>query len=535
MDLHGAFHVYDTTLRDGAQQEGLNLSVADKLVDRRGRSTGSGWATSRAAGPGRTPRTPSSSGAPSTSSTCATRGWRRSARPGAPGSSPPTTRRSRRCATAAPGWSPWWPSRTTATSSSRCAPRSRRTSRWCATPSPTCAPRASRSSSTPSTSSTATAPTATTRSRCCAPPSRPAPRWSRCATPTAGCCRRGSPTWSTTWSRRTGGRVGIHCHNDTGCAVANSLAAVDAGATHVQGTVNGYGERTGNADLVTVVANLELKLDRPVLPAGLLRDATRIAHAVAEVTNIAARRPPAVRRHLGLRAQGRPARQRDQGRPRPLPAHGPPRCRQRHEAAGLRHGRAGHHRAQGPRARLRPVRRRAPRPRSWSPGSPTGSRRSRAAATPSRPPTPPSSCCWPRRSRASGRRTSRWSRGASSPRPSPAPGRRRSRRRRSSCGPQGVRYVVTGEGNGPVNALDQALRVGDRAGLPRGRQARAGRLQGADPRPGPRHRRHHPGAHRDLRRRRHVGHRRGRATTSSRPRGRRCSTRVTFGLRRHHR
>ncbi|GAB3769334.1 2-isopropylmalate synthase [Nocardioides ginsengisegetis] len=86
-------------------------------------------------------------------------------------------------------------------------------------------------------------------------------------------------------------RVGIHCHNDTGCAVANTLAAVDAGATHVQGTINGYGERTGNADLVSVVANLELKLDRQVLPPGLLRDATRIAHAVAEVTNF----PPASR------------------------------------------------------------------------------------------------------------------------------------------------------------------------------------------------------------------------------------------------
>ncbi|HET8718863.1 MAG TPA: citramalate synthase [Nocardioidaceae bacterium] len=85
--------------------------------------------------------------------------------------------------------------------------------------------------------------------------------------------------------------VGIHCHNDTGCAVANTLAAVDAGASHVQGTLNGYGERTGNADLVTVVANLEAKLDRQVLPAGLLREATRIAHAVAEVTNV----PPASR------------------------------------------------------------------------------------------------------------------------------------------------------------------------------------------------------------------------------------------------
>ena len=86
-------------------------------------------------------------------------------------------------------------------------------------------------------------------------------------------------------------RVGIHCHNDTGCAVANTLAAVEAGASHVQGTINGYGERTGNADLVSVVANLELKLDHRVLPAGLLQEATRIAHAVAEVTNV----PPASR------------------------------------------------------------------------------------------------------------------------------------------------------------------------------------------------------------------------------------------------
>ena len=97
----------------------------------------------------------------------------------------------------------------------------------------------------------------------------------------------------------TGVRVGIHCHNDTGCAVANTLAAVDAGATHVQGTLNGYGERTGNADLVSVVANLELKLDRRVLPPGLLKEATRIAHAVADVTNF----PPASRQpYVGVSA-----------------------------------------------------------------------------------------------------------------------------------------------------------------------------------------------------------------------------------------
>ena len=80
--------------------------------------------------------------------------------------------------------------------------------------------------------------------------------------------------------------LGIHCHNDTGCAVANTLAAVHAGAVHVQGTLNGYGERTGNANLITIVANLELKLGRQVLPAGRLSESTRIAHAVSEITNV---------------------------------------------------------------------------------------------------------------------------------------------------------------------------------------------------------------------------------------------------------
>lgn len=84
----------------------------------------------------------------------------------------------------------------------------------------------------------------------------------------------------------TSARIGIHCHNDTGCAVANSMAAVAAGATHVQGTLNGYGERTGNADLVTIIANLELKKKQLVLPVNLLRESFRISHAVAEVTNI---------------------------------------------------------------------------------------------------------------------------------------------------------------------------------------------------------------------------------------------------------
>ncbi|NDF42487.1 MAG: citramalate synthase, partial [Actinobacteria bacterium] len=78
---------------------------------------------------------------------------------------------------------------------------------------------------------------------------------------------------------KSSARLGIHCHNDTGCAIANSLAAVAAGATHVQGTLNGYGERTGNADLVSIIANLQLKKKQKVLPDGKLEEAFRISHA----------------------------------------------------------------------------------------------------------------------------------------------------------------------------------------------------------------------------------------------------------------
>ena len=80
--------------------------------------------------------------------------------------------------------------------------------------------------------------------------------------------------------------LGIHCHNDTGCAVANTLAAVEAGVMHVQGTMNGHGERTGNANLITVVANLQLKCGWPLLPPASLAEATRISHAISGVTNV---------------------------------------------------------------------------------------------------------------------------------------------------------------------------------------------------------------------------------------------------------
>lgn len=86
---------------------------------------------------------------------------------------------------------------------------------------------------------------------------------------------------------RTGFRAGIHCQNDTDCAVGNTVAATQAGATHVQCTANGYGERAGNADLFAVIGNLATKLDMPVLPAGKLGELTRVSHAITEMANLA--------------------------------------------------------------------------------------------------------------------------------------------------------------------------------------------------------------------------------------------------------
>ena len=86
---------------------------------------------------------------------------------------------------------------------------------------------------------------------------------------------------------RVQGRLGIHCQDDTGCAVANTLAAVEAGVTHVQGTANGYGERAGNADTFALIANLVTKMGLPVVPAECLPELKRVSHAVAELANIA--------------------------------------------------------------------------------------------------------------------------------------------------------------------------------------------------------------------------------------------------------
>jgi 2-isopropylmalate synthase len=81
-------------------------------------------------------------------------------------------------------------------------------------------------------------------------------------------------------------RVGIHCHDDAGCGVASTLAAVVQGSTHVQGTINGYGERCGNANLVTIIPNLQLKLGYECVSDEQLAALTPTAHFLDELLNL---------------------------------------------------------------------------------------------------------------------------------------------------------------------------------------------------------------------------------------------------------
>jgi len=81
-------------------------------------------------------------------------------------------------------------------------------------------------------------------------------------------------------------RIGIHTHDDIGLGVANALTALESGATHVQGTVNGYGERTGNCNLISVIPNLVLKLKRSCLPPASLRKLKELSQFVDEIANV---------------------------------------------------------------------------------------------------------------------------------------------------------------------------------------------------------------------------------------------------------
>ena len=86
--------------------------------------------------------------------------------------------------------------------------------------------------------------------------------------------------------KRFDGVIGIHCHNDSDVAVANTIAAVEQGVTHVQGCMNGYGERCGNANLASVIANLELKLGHTAVGQEKLGQLTHVARFIAELANL---------------------------------------------------------------------------------------------------------------------------------------------------------------------------------------------------------------------------------------------------------
>ena len=286
-ELPEAVDIFDTTLRDGSQQEGLSLTVDDKLrvaeqLDHLGVTyIEGGW-------PGANPKDDEFFARAPTELHLATStlvAFGSTRRAGVRAQDDAVLREAglgghRR-------WCAWWPRAGTATSPTPCGPRWTRRWPWWPTRWPTCASTASGSSSTPSTSSTATATTPTSPCGCWPRPRRPGPRRSCCATPTAGTLPDDIGAAVAGVRERTGAQLGIHCHNDAGCAVANSLVAVQAGATQVQGCINGYGERAGNADLSAAIPNLSLKLNVRTIPPDRLERLTPVSHHIAELVNIA--------------------------------------------------------------------------------------------------------------------------------------------------------------------------------------------------------------------------------------------------------
>ena len=265
-------------------------------------------------------------------------------------------------------------------------------------------------------------------------------------------------------------QIGVHFHNDAGCAVANSLAGVRAGATQVQGCVNGYGERAGNADLSAAIPNLSLKLRIRTIPARQARAAYpgRAPHSRARepVTEP----PAALRRDRRVRTQGGAAHERHRPAARRLRAHPARHRRKRDPLRSVRARRKVDACAQGRAARAEPALGRPGRGADDSqvaraPGVPfRGGRRLSGALA------------------ASGNGVD-----ACVLRPRELPGHLGPRRqghlgpqRQRHLGPRrqghlghdgramteatvkvrvsGERVVATAEGNGPVNALDSALR-----------------------------------------------------------------------------
>ena len=323
--LPSAVDVFDTTLRDGSQQEGLSLTVDDKLrvaeqLDHLGVTfIEGGW-------PGANPKDDEFFARAPSELDLHRRRWWPSAPPAGPAVRAEDDETLRHLVERpAPRPSASWPSPRRSTSSTPSAPPSTRPWPWWPTRWPSCGPTTCGCSSTPSTSSTGSRPIPSSPCGSCGPPRRPAPRRWCCATPTAAPCpTRWSAIVRSTSCDGFETQVGVHFHNDSGCAVANSLAGVGVGATHVQGCVNGYGERAGNADLAATIPDLTLKMRRGDHPAG----AAGAAHPGVPPHRRAGQHrpepPAAVRRGLGLRPQGRTAHVRHRPAVRRLRARARP-------------------------------------------------------------------------------------------------------------------------------------------------------------------------------------------------------------------
>ena len=296
---------------------------------------------------------------------------------------------------------------------------------------------------------------------------------------TAARCRtRWARSWPPWPPRCQASSWGIHCHNDSGCAVANTLAAVRAGATQVQGTVNGFGERVGNTDLLTVVADLELKMGCTCVGEDNLRDLTSVSQFVAEACNLSV---PAHHPYTGASAFAHKGGLHASAIARFPEAYEHTRPEsvgnvQRMLVSELAGKASLVAKAGGWASAWTSI------PKRRRPSS-TTSRRARHWATPTRRPTVRwRFCCraiWARTAR-----TSRWKASASSwtTMKTPARLRRTPCRRppsRSTWGDR--RFVATGEGAGPVGALDNALRMAIVAFYPPVADMELVGLQGAHP------------------------------------------------------
>ncbi len=96
--------------------------------------------------------------------------------------------------------------------------------------------------------------------------------------------------------------IGVHCHNDSEVAMANTIAAVRAGAVQIQGTINGLGERCGNTNLISAIANLQLKMGYQCVPPAKLKSLRELSTLVYELANITPLAAPALCRAQRLRA-----------------------------------------------------------------------------------------------------------------------------------------------------------------------------------------------------------------------------------------